>query len=470
MTKADRDYRAFLAKKAVIAVPTGIEAPRAIDERLFPFQRDIVRWALRRGRAAIFADTGLGKTAMQLEWARHIREHTGGDVLILTPLAVAAQTVREGQKFGIEVTHCKLAGDIRPGINVINYDRMHLVDPSSFAGVVIDESSCLKDYTSATRNELIGAFCKTPFRLACTATPAPNDFTELGNHSEFLGIMRRVEMLSMWFVHDGGSTKDWRVKGHAEKDFWQWVCSWAAVIRKPSDLEYEDGAFELPPLEMLPHVIPSDIGVAHAMGKLFVEQAQTLEDQRAARRVSLPGRVAECAKIVNAAVGPFLVWCELNTESSELARAIPDAVEVSGADSSEEKERKMIDFSEGRVRVMISKPKIAGKGLNWQHCSNIAFVGVSHSFEQFYQAVRRCWRFGQTRPVRCHIITSEIEGAVTANLRRKEAAAKKMSEEMSAKTASIVRGTIHEARREQTLYQTKREMTVPSWVESETMI
>lgn len=461
------NYDDFIASKALATPSAGIDEPPALSDALFPFQRDIVRWALQRGRAAIFADTGLGKTRMQLEWAKHVHEHTDGRVLILAPLAVAAQTVREGKSCGVEVTLCKTGEDARDGVNVTNYDRLHHFDADDFAAVVLDESSCLKDFTSATRNQLVDAFRSTPFKLACTATPAPNDFTELGNHAEFLGVMTRTEMLSMWFVHDGGSTQDWRLKGHAETAFWRWICSWAALVRKPSDLGYDDGAFNLPPLRMHEHTVASDIRQAHAAGMLFVEKAIGLQEQRSARKASLVARVAECAAIVNASTGPFLVWCELNDEADALADAIDGAVQIAGSDDRDEKERRMVDFSEGRIRVLVTKPSIAGYGMNWQHCAQMAFVGLSHSFEQFYQAVRRCWRFGQTRPVDCHVVSSEAEGAVVSSLRRKESDARRMAEEMSAHTSEITRAAIKATTRDTTEYAPRVIMTVPAWLTSE---
>jgi superfamily II DNA or RNA helicase len=417
------DYQSFLSRKAVIDPPTGLSKVPALNPALFDFQRDIDAWALRRGRAAIFADCGLGKTPMQLEWAKHVP----GPVLILAPLAVAGQTMREGEKFGIEVRYARSQAEVSGKITVANYEMLAHFDPSHFAGVVLDESSILKSYDGATRTAIIEAFRQTPFRLACTATPAPNDYMELGNHAEFLGVMSRVEMLAMFFVHDGGETQKWRLKGHAEPEFWKWLCSWAVMIRKPSDLGYPDGDFKLPELVM--HEV--EVAVQDdTMGQLFPVQAQTLQERLQARRSTISERVADTAAVVNATADPFLVWCNLNDESHMLAKAIPGAVEVSGSDSNEAKERAMLGFSRGEIRVLVTKPSIAGFGMNWQHCNNMAFVGLSDSYEQFYQAVRRCWRFGQTRPVNVYVVTAETEGAVVANIKRKEADAMKMAENM----------------------------------------
>jgi superfamily II DNA or RNA helicase len=464
---ANGTYESFLAAKDVAVAPAGFERVPELGAHLFPFQRDLVGWALRRGRAALFCDTGLGKTVQQLEWARHVVAHTGGRVLILAPLAVAAQTKREGAKFGVEVRQCREPWEVGDGINVTNYDRLARFDPRDFDGIVLDESSVLKDFTSSTRTAIIEAFRSTPYRLACSATPAPNDFTELGNHAEFLGVMSRTEMLATWFIHDGGSTQDWRLKGHAERDFWRWVCSWAALVRRPSDLGYEDGAFALPPLQVLDVVVDSDIMTARRQGQLFVEPAKTLSEQRDARRASLADRVAACAEIVNASTGPFLVWCELNNEGDALTEAIHGAVQIAGSDDPEVKERRMVDFSEGRTRVLVTKPSIAGYGMNWQHCAQMAFVGISHSYEQFYQAVRRCWRFGQNSPVTVHVITSEAEGAVGANLRRKEQDAARMAAEMSRFTVEITRQNVNSSHRETEVYRPTLPMRVPSWLKEE---
>jgi hypothetical protein len=461
-------YEEFIAGKRLVAAPVGIDKPPVLNPSLFEFQADITRWALRRGRAAIWADCGLGKSWMALEWARSVVAHTGGDVLILTPLAVAQQFVREGEKLGITVTHCRTKADLQRGINVTNYERLHHFDPKAFAGVVPDESSILKDYTSTTRNALIESFSHTPFRLACTATPAPNDHMELGNHAEFLGVMSRVEMLSMFFVHDGGDTAKWRLKGHAAGAFWRWVSSWAVSIRRPSDLGYDDAGFVLPPLNVIEHVVAAGADLARHQGTLFAVEARGLDEQRAARRASLPARVQRVAEIVNAEPAePWIVWCDLNDESTALAAAIPGAVEVRGADTPEEKEERMARFTRGEIRVLVSKPSICGWGMNWQHCARTAFVGLSHSFEAWYQAIRRFYRFGQKRPVTCHVITSDAEGAVVASLRRKQADAESMSAGMLAGMGEIQRANVRAAGRDSCVYQPQAPISIPAWLEGE---
>jgi DNA modification methylase len=414
------NYDNFLADKAITSPLAGLADIPPLSAHLFPFQSDIVRWALKRGRAAIFADCGMGKTPMQLEWAKHIP----GNVLILAPLAVAAQTVHEGDKFFIPVRYCRDQSTVEPGITITNYEMLEHFDPSYFTGIVLDESSILKSYDGATRTAIIEAFAQTPYRLACTATPAPNDYMELGNHAQFVGSMSRVEMLSMFFVHDGGETQKWRLKGHAERDFWKWLASWSVMIRKPSDLGYEDGAFVLPKLSMHEHVIDID---KPTDGYLFSLEAATLQDRIAARRESVGERVAQCASLVNSSDQPWVVWCNLNSESDALRKAIPDAVEIRGNQSIEEKEAALIAFIEGRKRVLVTKSSMSGFGLNLQFCAHMAFVGLSDSWEQFYQAIRRCYRFGQLREVNAHLIIASTEGAVLKNIKDKDAAAGEMA-------------------------------------------
>ena len=431
-----KDYAKFLEGKVASDVATGLTRIPRISTDLYDFQRDIVSWALTRGRAAIFADCGLGKTPMQLEWARHIP----GDVLILAPLAVAAQTVREGKKFRVKITRCWSQADVKPGINITNYERLEDFDASKFTGVVLDESSILKSYDGKTRSLIIEAFSRTPFRLAATATPSPNDYMELGNHSEFLGVMTRSEMLAMYFVHDGAETQKWRIKGHAKADFWQWVCSWAVMIRKPSDLGYPNGRFKLPALEMKEHIV---LAKQVACGDLFSMPAATLQERIRARSATIDDRSAAAANLVNKIKEPWIVWCNLNGESGRLVKLIPDAVEVRGANTPDQKESAMIGFSDGTIRVLVTKPSIAGFGMNWQHCSNIAFVGLSDSYEEFYQAVRRCWRFGQKKPVMAHLIIADIEGAVLRNIKRKEKDSANMAKEMVKNMGDLNTATLH---------------------------
>lgn len=441
------DYSSYLAGKTVSAIPTGIPEPATPSAPLFDFQSDIVKWALRRGRAAIFADCGLGKTAMQLSWA----EQVPGKVLILAPLAVAAQTVREGKKFGIPVSYSRVPIDAK--ITITNYEMLDHFDPSEYEGIVLDESSILKAYDGKFRNQIIESFAGTRFKLACTATPAPNDHMELGNHCEFLGVMTRTEMLSTFFVHDGGDTAKWRLKGHAERDFWRWICSWAVMIRKPSDLGYSDDGFELPAIKFHQVIVDAQ----HVQeGALFALEAVTLQERQQARKLTTSERCQAVLERVSERLDePWLIWCNLNLESETVSKMIPGAVELTGSDSSEFKESTMLGFSSGEPRILVTKPSIAGFGMNWQHCANVVFLGLSDSYEQFYQAVRRCWRFGQTREVNCYIVTSDIEGAVVANIHRKEQDAARMAQEMVAHMHDLNEAEIRGSVRTKDEYKTE---------------
>lgn len=433
-----QDYEAFLKSKQFKAIPSGFVATD-INPKLFKFQSDIVAWACHKGKAAIFAGTGLGKTAIQLEWANQVCKHSGGNVLILAPLAVAQQTVDEGAKFGILVNLCRKQEDVKPGINITNYEMLDHFDAKSFVCVVLDESSILKSFEGKVRTQIIDSFRETPYRLACTATPAPNDHMELGNHAEFLNIMTRTEMLSMYFVHDGGETQKWRLKGHAKGAFWKWVASWAVMLQMPSDLGYEDNGFKLPPLNIEQIVVDKS--------GYIVKEALTLQDRRGARRDSLDQRVAKVAEIVNASEGPWLVWCDLNVEADALKKAISDSIEVRGADTPEKKAQAAKDFAAGKTKTLISKSSIFGFGMNWQFCHKMVFTGLSDSFEQYYQAVRRCWRFGQKEQVDVYVVTSEREGAVVKNIKRKEREFGIMLSGMIAETQEITKENLQSSER-----------------------
>lgn len=440
-------YIAFLARKAISDPMTGIDSVPALPACLFPHQRDIVAWALRRGRSALFAGTGLGKSLMELAWAEAIHNETGKDILHLAPLAVSAQMAREGEKFGIGARVAATQADCLPGTSITNYQKIDHFDLSRFGGVILDESSILKSTDGHYRTRLIQACQSIPFRLAATATPAPNDFMELGNHAEFLGIMSYTDMLATFFTHDGGDTQKWRLKGHAENEFWRWMASWAVMLRKPSDLGYSDEGYDLPPLQFVQHMVSVDYAPNMETGLLFPIQAETLQERIAARRATVADR-CRLAASVTPTHRPFVWWCNLNAESELLTKLIPGAVETKGSDTDEVKERKLLDFSEGRTRVLVTKAGVAGFGMNWQHCADTGFVGLNDSFEQFYQAVRRFWRFGQTKPVTAHIIASEIEGATVANIRRKEADAERMAAAMVLHMADLsseaVRGSVRD--------------------------
>lgn len=408
-------YADFLARKAERLPHIGPQvSPDDVHTFLHPWQRDLVAWAVRRGRAALWADTGLGKTLMQIEWARL----SGDRVLVVAPLAVCAQTVREATKVDVEARYLR-ADDGRPGIVVTNYEMTDRFDASTFDAVVLDESSILKDVTSKTRDRLIEQFAATPRRLACTATPAPNDASELANHAEFLGVATRREMLSTYFVHDQDG---WRPKGHARAPMYAWMAGWAAAVRKPSDLGYPDDGYDLPGLNIRGHLV--DVDLEPAEGELVAASLGGVSGRARVRRETLDERCAKAADLVTAeADEPWVLWCGLNDEANLLAELIPGAVNVQGSDHPQAKADAMLDFADGSIRVLITKPSIAAFGLNWQHCARMAFVGLSDSYETYYQSIRRCYRYGQAREVDVHIILSRLEAEIVTNVRRKEASA-----------------------------------------------
>ncbi len=424
--KMNCDYEKFVENKRRAEVATGHQ-PGDLNEHLFDFQHAIVSWAVRRGRAAIFADTGLGKTLMQLSWADEVASHTKGIVLVLAPLAVSEQTIEQGSTFGIEVKRVPHGQTpTEPGVWITNYERMEVIDFDSLHGLVLDESSILKSHTGKTRTELINRCQAVPYRLSCTATPSPNDFEELGNQCEFLGVMTRTEMLATYFMNDTGDTGTWVLKGWGASRFWEWMGSWAVVLRNPADLGFDGTRYNLPAPEYFEHVVETDVS-----GDLFAKPAQTMLERRKAQRDSIEARCIELAKVVNADTSePWLIWCHLNDEAEMLKSMIEGSVNVQGSDSVEFKTDAMMRFSRGELRVLISKPKICGYGMNWQHCARMAFVGLDDSFEKFYQAVRRCYRFGQKRNVQVHVFTAENEGQILLNLKRKESQHHEMSQKM----------------------------------------
>lgn len=461
--RAMSDYAAFLASKAQLSEACGF-TPSHLPEWLFDFQADLVAWALRKGRGAIFADCGLGKTPMQLVWSEQVARKANGRVLILTPLAVGGQTVQEGEKFGIE---CRVSreGRLRSNIVVTNYERLHYFNPSDFVGVVCDESSILKNFDGATKDAVTDFMRTIPYRLLCTATAAPNDYIELGTSSEALGGLGYMDMLGMFFKNDQHSlhpsmrgryneawySGTWRFKPNAKRPFWRWLCSWARALRRPSDLGFSDARFTLPPL----HVQHTIVQASRPMdGMLFSVPAVGLTEQRQERRHTIWERCEAAAATVRHR-DPAVVWCHLNLEGKLLERLIPDCVQVSGRDSEGEKEEKVMAFSAGKVRVLVSKPTICGYGLNWQHCAHTVMF-PSHSFEQYYQSIRRFWRYGQTRPVTVDLITTEGESNVMANLQRKAEAAEQMF-------ASIVEHMADELRIKRAEY-TGSPVEVPAWL------
>lgn len=417
-------YADFLATKGGIVHADGLDYSTGdLHPFLHEWQREIVTWALSVGRAALWADTGLGKTVMQVEWARRI----GGTVLIVAPLAVCQQTVREARRVDVEATYVRHGSEIAgPGVWVTNYEMVPHFDPATLDGVVLDESSILKNSAGATRTMLIEHFAGVPYRLAASATPAPNDPEELTNQAEFLGHMSRNHMLAAYFIHDNDG---WRLKGHARKPMMQWMATWACAIRKPSDLGYPDDGYNLPGLEVIPELIRVHVEVED---QLFATDLGGVSGRAKIRRDSMADRVKRAAELVAAEPDePWLLWCGLNDEADALAKSIPGAVNVHGSLSPEDKARHLLDFADGGIQVLITKPGIASQGLNYQHCARMAFVGLSDSYEQYYQAIRRCYRYGQKRVVRAHIVLSELESQIATNVARKE-------REASGLTAALV--------------------------------
>jgi hypothetical protein len=458
------DYDSFLRSKHTLAEPVGFEVPEdAINPMLrgkFEYQSDIVRWALRRGKAAIFAHTGMGKGPMQLEWLSHVQRHTSDAVMLLAPLAVAEQFQLEADKFHVPVRLCRKMGDIRNGINVTNYDRIGDFDLSQFPAVAMDESSCIKDWTSKTTSGLIDVLRGTPFKLCSSATPSPNSHSELGTHAELLDVMRRVDMLAMFFEHDGGETSKWVLKGHGKRPFFRFVASWAVCLMKPSDLGYNDEGFDLPPLNLQQHIVSVDHGI-NTNGMLFRNPDLSATGLHNELRLTVQDRARRVAELV--AREPheqWLLWCNTNYEADAVRALIPGIVEVRGSDHPDKKKDALIGFATGAVRYLLSKPSIAGYGMNYQNCCNMAFVGLSYSFEDLFQAIRRCWRFGQTRPVNAHIVIAETEGPVLETIKRKES----QYEELQAEMNTAMREEQLQARRKATRYDHSEEMRLPAWL------
>ena len=452
-------YEQFLFKKTQLGGDYGFE-PLSIPDYLFDFQQALISWSLQKGRSATFADCGLGKTIMELVWADNVVRKTNRRVLLLTPLAVAYQTQDEAEKFGIEAFHSR-RGELHDGINITNYERLHYFDSKDFAGVVCDESSILKSFDGERKTDITEFMRKLPYRLLATATAAPNDYIELGTSSEALGELGYMDMLNRFFKNDlnnsasgkaWGEVLKWRFKGHAEIPFWKWVCSWARAMRKPSDLGFNDEKFILPPLQEREHVVyanPQDRGM------LLVLPAVGLKEQRVESRVTIQQRCEKAASLVYKTKEPAIMWCHLNDEGDLLASMVKDSVQVSGKDSDDAKEEKFLAFQRGEIRVLVTKPKIGAWGMNFQHCAHMTFF-PSHSYEQYYQGVRRCWRFGQTRPVTVDIITTEGGLGVMKNLQRKSEAADRMF-------AALVRHMNEAVSVDKNLYFTKQE-EIPLWL------
>lgn len=420
------NYQDFLNTKKVSVPISGFDVGE-VNPLQFDFQADITRWGLRGGRRLIAPQCGMGKTLIQADMCHQIYKRTGKPTIIFAPLAVSQQTVREGQKFNIPIEYQRTPTEKKPPITVTNYERLQHFKPSEYICVAGDELGIIKNYTGVIRNTLIDSCQNVPYRYGFTATPCPNDYEEIGNHAEFLGICRRVDMLTRFFVHKGETTQSWSLKPHAENDFWDWLASWAVMIEKPSDLGYSDDGFILPPLNIHRHILPSE---NYRSDVLFSMPAQTLQEQRLVKRNSIGDRVDKTVSLVKGNAGRWIIWCELNSESKALRNALSDedTVEVSGEMDFDEKEQKLEAFTTGKVRNIITKGKIGGWGLNWQTCHQQIFTNLSHSWEGFFQCVHRSLRFGQEHPVDAHIILTDAEGPILTNFQRKQGQAERMAE------------------------------------------
>lgn len=453
-----QEYLDFIASKGSHRHAVGF-AMQGDWPSLFDHQRRSLQFACETGRTASFLDTGLGKSRVEAAAADEFRRKTNKPSLILTPLAVARQMQRECDAIGVEARVIREDEDVWPGVNIANYERLSRLDASRFGGVILDESSILKSFTGSTKRALVETFANTPYRLAATATPAPNDHMELGTHSEFLGYMKSMEMLARWFINDTSTaSQDWRLKGHAVDDFWNWVASWARAAAKPSDLGGNDEGFILPPLRYHLHTVRADV-LAGDFDGLFRIPDGSATSLHKEKRLTLNERVERAASIANDASGAVIVWCETNAESDALVKAIPDAIEVHGSQSPEQKEDALDAFTFGKARVIVTKPKLAGFGLNWQHARTVVFASISHSYEQHYQAVRRSWRFGQTQPVDCHVVIADTEAPIWANVQRKSADHDRMKAAMIGAMARH-QGVIHGKRK----YDKPPQVAMPAFI------
>jgi len=431
-------YQELLSRKKIVFESKGLEIDRNdIHPVLFDFQKDLVKWALKKGRSAIFADTGLGKTFMQLEWARL----TGETTIIIAPLSIAKQTEQEAHKIGIEINYIRKMADAKEGINITNYEMIEHLDDDFFGAVVLDESSILKSINGKIKTKLIEMFKQTAYKLCCTATPAPNDVAEMANHADFLGIMTRKEMLSAFFVHDN----EWRLKKHAIQPFYRWLASWGMAIKTPSNLGYSDDGYILPKINMMPEFVDSDY---RPDGELFFTGLKGISDRAKIRKSTVDARVDKIVEIVNNSDEQWLVWCGLNDEAAKAHKLIPDSVNVQGSDSTDKKIQEIQDFQSEKIRVLITKPKIAGFGMNFQNAHNMAFVGLNDSWESYYQCIRRSYRFGQKHEVNVHIVLADIEKGIYENIQKKEEVAKEMTDSLIENVKEYEKDSISEVTKE----------------------
>jgi len=455
----NEDYMDFLRSKHIAAQPSGLENVPALNAAMFPYQRDVTDFLLRAGRGAAFLDTGLGKSIISLDFARVVAEHTGKPVLMLAPLAVAPQHAREAAKFGIEARVVRSADQVGAGINIANYEMLHHFRNDVFGGIVLDESSLIKSFTGKTTRALMEFANPIGFRLAATATPAPNDHMELGQHSQFLSVMDSPEMLARWFIADQRNMGRYRIKRHAVRPFWAWVASWSRAISMPSDLGYSDDGFVLPKMNLHKHMVTADVS-QETNGLLLRLPDTSATAIHREKRLTVAARAARIAEIVAAEpCESWVIWCDTDYEADALTALLPDAVEVRGSMPADTKERRLVAFGDGTARVLITKPSIAGFGLNWQHCARMAFVGLSFSYESFYQAVRRCWRFGQTRPVEVHVAMADTEASIWNVISRKSTDHSVMKDAMRAAMAEA-----HVSRGVKINYEPRVRAALPSWL------
>jgi hypothetical protein len=462
-------YAEFLASKRRHAPSSGLDCtPEDVSDALFGFQRHITAWSVRRGRSAVWADTGLGKTRIQAEWLRLVLERAP-EVrrgLILAPLAVTGQTVREAAAIGIDVEYVHDAAEAQASaapIVITNYDRLHKIDPASFGAVVLDESSILKAYSGETKRALVKAFRDTPYRLCCTATPAPNDLEELCNHADFLGVMTPAEMRTTFFIADSrGEFMRYRLKGHAKQAFYDWLASWAIACRTPADLGFDETAYRLPELVISDHYVAE--GWA-AEGELFTPRLEGVTQRAQVRRATLNDRVATAVELIRAEPGEqWIAWCGLNDEADAITEAIPGAVNVQGSDDPDVKTENLLAFAEDRFRVLVTKPSLAAFGLNFQGCARMVFCGLGDSYELYYQAIRRCYRFGQVRPVHAHIVLAEAERIIAENVRSKERTAREMTAGLVAAIAAENRRELFAGTSRADDYEPRKPLTIPAWM------
>lgn len=456
------DYQEFLKTKELRTIEAGFDVDRdEICPMAFDFQKDLIQWACKKGKAAILIGCGCGKTIIQLSWAELVHKHTGGDVLIVAPLSVVQQTKREAEKFHImSVNVCRTQADVKPGLNITNYEMVEHFNAESFIAVVLDESSILKSFTSKTTEDFTKRFAMTPYKLLCTATIAPNSYTEIGTSCEFLGIMSRTEMLATYFVHDGGKTSEWRLKKAGKSKFWEWMATWAVYFDNPNELGYEMDGYNLPELNIKTVLTKSEV----KEGSFIVVAAETLQERREARKESMDDRTDHASELTNNSDDIWLCWVDYNDESSMLHKKCIDSREVKGSDEPDYKAQASVDFANGDIHCLVSKPSIFGFGSNFQSCHNMIFCGLSDSYERFYQAVRRCWRFGQEHAVNVFIILSEAEINILENIKKKQAQMDEMQKQMTALMREVTLSEIQHTTRITTTYAPKKEMELPTWI------